>query len=100
MKYTVVVKEIIGKNGKHKRTRFNEVKKSIIKFLLKYNYCFKVGIYDYKVYRKSAENYIEIFLKKPFYYFSGEEELEKAKQLDCLLLKKLEKLSKKPCKFR
>lgn len=63
MKYTVVVKNITSSNGDYKRTRFNNVGKSIIKFLLKHNYSFMVGIANNTVNTESAKNYIEVFLK-------------------------------------
>ena len=67
MKYTVVVKTIISSNGDFERTRWNNIPKRIIKFLLKYHFSFKVGIANNIVNIETAKNYIEVYTKDTFF---------------------------------
>lgn len=66
-KYTVVVKEITSTDGKFNRKRFNNVKGSIIKFLVKHSFSFQVGIANHTVNMETAKNYIEVYLKSDFF---------------------------------
>lgn len=63
MRYTVVVKRIISSNGDFERQRYNNVSKKIVKFLMKYNYSFSIGIYNFVVNCKTSQNYIEVYKK-------------------------------------
>ena len=87
-KYTVVVKEIISTDGKFNRKRFNNVKGSIIKFLAKNSFSFQVGIANHTVNRKTAENYIEVYLKSDF-FISDDKESNHNALLNLKLMNKL-----------
>lgn len=89
MRYTVVVKEVIGSNCSFKRVRrFNNVKGNIVRFLLKHNFCFKVGIANNIINEQTAKNYIEIYLKESHIIIGREKAIENA-WLNYYLFKKL-----------
>lgn len=93
MKYTVVVKEITSSNGDFKRQRFNNVNKRIIRFLIKYQFSFTVGIIDNIVNKKTAKNYIEIY-KKYIGFLISYADCKRNEEMNELLICKLTKNSK------